>query len=281
MNARDLFSMAKLHSQPLALDPSAWPQIVALDPSAAKAPARKFPSSSRDSAGRETIYMHGPIEGATPGLLSILGIGFCTESIARALSVAAADDRVDEIVLDINSPGGSVEGIPELAAAIRRAGRTKATTAFVHYTAASAAYWLAAQCDRIVCAPSGQVGSIGVYVSHEDQSGALAKAGVKVTPVFAGRHKLEGNSWGALDADARSWMQKQVDDIYDQFVDAVAAGRNVPRKTVLKDFGQGRMLSAGKAKAAGMVDYVAASVQAAPVNAAIALKRTNALARRM
>jgi signal peptide peptidase SppA len=184
-------------------------------------------------------------------------------------------------VLEWDSPGGSVEGVPELVAAVRRAGRTKAITSMVSYTCASAALWVASQADRIVCSPSGSVGSIGVYVQHQDMSRAMEKAGLKMSFISAGKYKVDGNSASPLSKSAEKHMQHQVDEVYDQFVADVARGRNVPVATVLRDYGQGRMLSAADAKRVGLVDYIAPSVDAAPINSAIAMKRTDAMARRM
>jgi signal peptide peptidase SppA len=212
--------------------------------------------------------MHGVMEGAKPGYFTFKGTGFATEPIIQRIKTAAIDDAVDEVVLDLNSPGGAVEGVPELVAELRRFNRVKATTAFINYQAGSAAWWVASQCDRVVCCPSGQVGSIGVYLQHQDMSGAYDKA-----LISAGKYKVEGNHLSALGKDARAYAQYQVDQIYDEFVADVARGREVSRAAVLHDMGQGRMLNAADAKKAGMVDYVAADLDAVPSNAAIALKQ--------
>ena len=90
-----------------------------------------------------------------------------TASIRRAIK----DEDVSAIVLDIDSPGGVVPGIPELAAEIRAAREKKPIVAVANSMAASAAYWLAASASEVVVTPSGQVGSIGVFASKADSAG--------------------------------------------------------------------------------------------------------------
>jgi len=285
LNLNHVHQIAKFRSSPLAI--AAGHAHGMLDPElallaragsmrgAARAPAR----STSNRSGRVTVKLHGIAEGGYPGLYSMLGMGFATTSIERELALAAMDDRCDEIVLSFNTPGGSVEGIPELASAIRAAARTKVVTAMIEYQACSAGYWLASQADRVICSPSAEVGSIGVYSAHQDVSGAMAKAGVKNTYVSAGRYKTEGRPDAPLSKDATAWLQASVDRVYDQFVGAVAYGRNVPRAEVLKNYGQGRSMNATAAKKAGLVDYIAASVDAVSLTRDLSQKQIAALQR--
>ena len=103
---------------------------------------------------------------------------------------------------------------------------------------------------------SGQVGSIGVYGVHEDLSKAAERLGVKTTLISAGKYKTEGNPWEPLSDLARSEMQSKVDAHYRQFTDDVAFGRGVSPGAVVKGYGEGRMLLARPALAAGMVDEI-------------------------
>ena len=287
LNLDHLYQLARFQNSPLAIDGAHVARMTTVDlgmlaragsmRGASRAPAR----TSRDRTGRVTIKLHGIAEGGSPGLYSMLGMGFATTSIERELALAVMDDSCNEIVMSYNTPGGSVEGIPELAAAIQAAARSKVVTAMIEYQACSAGYWLASQCDRIICSPSAEVGSVGVYSAHQDVSGAMAKAGVRNTYVSAGKYKTEGRPDAPLSTDAAAWMQKSVGKVYDQFVAAVARGRNVTRAEVLKNYGQGRSMNAAAAKKSGLVDYVAASVDAAPTSAALAQKQVALLVRRM
>jgi signal peptide peptidase SppA len=176
------------------------------------------------------------------------------QGVAQAVRAAAADDLVGAIVLDVDSPGGSVYGIAELSDAIYAARQMKPTVAVANSLAASAAYWVASQAGELYCAPGGEVGSIGVYTLHLDISEALEKAGISPTLIAAGRYKTEGNSFEELGADARAHVQSAVDDYYSDFVKAVARGRNATQKSVREGMGQGRVLGADKAKAENMID---------------------------
>jgi hypothetical protein len=108
-----------------------------------------------------------------------------------------------------------------------------------------------------VVSPSSLTGSIGVYASHEDESQALDKIGVKVTLISAGKYKVEGNSFEPLGDDARSAMQAMVDEYYGMFTKAVARGRGVKVSDVTGGFGEGRVVTAQQALKLGMADRVA------------------------
>lgn len=173
------------------------------------------------------------------------------------LRAAAADPDVKSIVLNIDSPGGYVDLIPETAADIRTAGNQKPVVAVANTLAASAAYWLAAQAHEIVVSPSAEVGSIGVYQVHMDKSEMLATMGVKPTIVRAGKYKIEGNPYTPLSQDGHDQMQEGVDDYYDMFTKDVALGRGVQVADVVGGYGEGRTLTARRAVRAGLADKVA------------------------
>lgn len=178
------------------------------------------------------------------------------EAVGRTLQRAVSDDEVTAILLDVSSPGGTVDGIPELAAEIQRAKTVKPVWAIANSMAASAAYWLASQADELVVTPSGQVGSIGVYMLFEDWSAHLEQEGIKFQPISAGEHKLEGAFWEPMSDETRSHYQASVDATYADFVKAVAKGRNVTVADVKKQFGGGRVFDAKDALARGMVDRI-------------------------
>jgi HK97 family phage major capsid protein len=182
--------------------------------------------------------------------------GTACESFAAAFDQAMADEDVTHIVIDVDSPGGSVEGVPELAARITSARGKKPITAVANVMAASAAYWIASAADELVVAPSGEVGSIGVYQVHFDFSEQLAQEGITPTIIKAGQFKAEGNPLEPLSADAKDYAQAQIEEFYSMFVGAVAKQRNVSKQTVLKDYGQGRMLLARNAVGAGVADRI-------------------------
>jgi capsid assembly protease len=218
--------------------------------------ARDGRAGVRAPAGTAVVAIYGPME-YRPGLLSLLfGYGTSTLELTATVRRLAADPEVKQIILEIDSPGGSIEGVTEAAAAIRAARQVKPVYAIAAPMAASAAYWLAAQATRLLVLGSGQVGSIGVYGVHEDISKAAERLGVKTTLISAGKYKTEGNPWEPLSDPARADMQSKVDAHYQQFTDDVAFGRGVSPSAVVKGYGEGRMLLARDAVKAGMVDGI-------------------------
>jgi signal peptide peptidase SppA len=190
-------------------------------------------------------------------MMSKISGGTSTEQFAAMFRQVLNDPNVKAIVFDVDSPGGSVDGVPELAAEILAARGQKKMVAVANAQAASAAYWIACCADELVVTPSGAVGSIGVYGAHQDISQALEAEGVKVTLISAGKHKTEGNPYEPLSDEAKAAMQSDVDAFYSMFVKAVAQGRGVTPDAVRSGFGQGRMVLAKDAVAEGMADRVA------------------------
>lgn len=182
--------------------------------------------------------------------------GASAESISAQLDQIAADPGIGTIVYDFDSPGGTVPGIQELAAQMFALRGQKTQIAQVNSLAASAAYWLASQCDEIISIPSGTAGSIGVFTAHQDLSKALEQEGIDVTVISAGKYKLEGSPFGPLGDDAKAVLQDRVDTAYGQFVKDVARGRGVSQAAVRDGYGQGRALGAKDAERAGLIDSI-------------------------
>lgn len=183
--------------------------------------------------------------------------GASTDALGRHLDELVADDSVEAVVLDVDSPGGSVYGVEEFAKKVHEATKVKKVVAVANSVAASAAYWIASQASELVVTPNGEVGSIGVYMMHRDVSKAVEAAGHKVTFISAGEKKTAGHPYGPLDETARAELQGGVDDYYDKFVRAVARGRNATLTAVRSGFGQGGMVRAEQAVKDGMADRVA------------------------
>lgn len=230
-----------------------WVELGAI-PTTALAPETR-PAQARRAAATAVIPVMGPITRyATP--MSFLCGGASTEEISAALTEALSDPDVADIVLQIDSPGGTTDGIPELAAEIRAARERKPITARVDTVAASAAYWLASQASRVEVTPSGSVGSIGVFGVHMDRSQQMAMAGVKPTIIAAGRYKTEANPYEPLSDEARAEIQRSVDAFAEMFIADVAAGRGTTAERVRAEFGEGRMVRARDAVTRGMADAV-------------------------
>lgn len=179
-----------------------------------------------------------------------------TQRFTGMLREALADDTVGAILIDIDSPGGSVYGTGELAAEIMDARSKKPIVGIANSLAASAAYWVGSSCGELYVTPGGEVGSIGVWQAHFDYSQAMAEDGVKPTLISAGKYKVEGNPYNPLDEEALAFMQSRVDDYYTAFTKGVSKARGVPIAQVRDGMGEGRVLGADDALAQGMVDGV-------------------------
>lgn len=179
------------------------------------------------------------------------------EDIGRRVRAAASDAAVRSIVLDVDSPGGSVYGIQEAAAEIRAARALKPVRGVANARAGSAAYWLLAQADDVGVTPSGEVGSIGVIVEHADTSALNEKLGVKITTITHGKNKALGSPNEPLSDEARADLERRVAAYGRAFEEDVAKGRGVAAAKVRKDFGQGLVFGAPEAVERGLADRVA------------------------
>lgn len=220
-----------------------------------KLPEAAKPMDFAVANGVAVIPIHGVMR-QKGDLFTLIFGGASTEIIAADVLRAASDPAVRQIVLDINSPGGSVFGVQELSAAIKAADQRKPVFAVANSMAASAAYWTASQARKLYVTTGGQVGSIGVYQMHADWSKRNEMDGIDITYISAGKYKTEGNPDAPLTDEAKADMQTTVNAYYDAFVSAVASGRGVTPKAVRDGMGQGRMVMASDAKSQGMADGV-------------------------
>jgi len=147
------------------------------------------------------------------------------EGITAQIEAAATDPSVRGLALEIDSFGGEVAGVFDLADRIRAIRATKPVWAFVAEHAFSAGYALASQADRILLPRTGAVGSIGVVVMHADLSGQLDQDGMRVTLIHSGSHKVDGNPYEPLPAAVQDDIQREIDVLRFLFAETVAAGR--------------------------------------------------------
>lgn len=191
-------------------------------------------------------------------MMSDISGGTTFEGLTKQLRQAVADKGVRSIVLDVDSPGGSVAGNAEFAQEVMRARRMKPVIAQAQYTMASAAYQLAAAATEIVAAPSAQVGGIGTYSIHTDLSKALEQMGVKRTYIAAGEGKVDGNETEPIAGPALERRRASVNQAYDTFVHNVVLGRGegTTDERVRQDW-KAHVYSAADAKANGMIDRIA------------------------
>jgi signal peptide peptidase SppA len=208
-----------------------------------------------NSQGIAFLPLQGIIEQHNSFFLEFFG-GTSTDMFGRMFDSAVNDPLIRTIVIDVDSPGGSVYGVQELSDKIYAARTRKHIIAVANSLMASAAYWIASAAHEIVAMPSSEIGSIGVVAVHQDISKYESDLGIKTTIIKAGKYKAEGNMHEPLDNEALNAIQSRIDDYYKEFVGAVARNRNVGVGKVLSDFGQGRVFGSQKAKYVKMIDRV-------------------------
>lgn len=206
--------------------------------------------------GVATIPIHGVIahRAAAVGRISSR-VGTSVEGIRADLQYALDNPDVQAIVLDVDSPGGSVAGIDDLAAEIRAARSVKPIVAHTDALMASAAYWLASQANKIVATRSAAVGSIGVIASFVDTHRAMANDGYDPVVVKSVPGKGGTQSNGTLSDADRADIQREVDAYHGLFIESVAAGRGISIDAA-KTLGDGKVYLGADAEARGLVDAI-------------------------
>ena len=190
--------------------------------------------------------------------------GTSVETIQRQLDAALADEEVESIFLHIESPGGNIDGLGDLADSIYQASRIKPVTAFADDLAASAAYWLGSQAGRFYANQTAEVGSIGVYCVFVDSSRYAENAGIRVIPVTSGPHKATGLPGTPLTAAQLAPIQANVDAYYEMFLTTILRGRQDRGLTEedLRPAADGRIFPAARAKELNLIDGIKTLSQA-------------------
>jgi signal peptide peptidase SppA len=220
----------------------------------------RFLSDKQTSAPRRSLPKVKGRVAVIPvqGVMSRRGYyGTSTIAVGRAMEAAADNPEVSAILLDVDSPGGSAYGTPELSATVSRVREAKPVVAVSNTMAASAAYWVLSAATRAVVTPSGDVGSIGAFILHASMKNLLAEQGIDVSIIRSVPGKADANPYEELTADARASLQASVEASHKDFVGTVAKNRSKSQAHVDEHFGRGRLVGARDALKAGMVDRVA------------------------
>ena len=178
--------------------------------------------------------------------------GVCDmEEIGDAIEECGKRADVQAVMLDIDSPGGTVNGTPELAQAVAELAAKKQCYSFTAGQMCSAAIWVGSQCDASYATQSARVGSIGVILPVIDVSEAYKQAGYKVEVFAAGKYKSAGVPGTSLTEDQKALIQADIDEVMVEFRKAVTARRSIP-----EDAMQGQTFSAQNAQKNGMAIVV-------------------------
>lgn len=222
---------------------------------------------SPDAPSKPFIYADGiaviPVHGVLINRFN-RSWGFVTgyNYIRSMLRAALEDTDVKLIAFDVDSPGGDAPGCFELCEEIRASREVKPSIAVVDALAASGGYAIASSASRMVCTPSGSVGSIGVYWIHADLTERHKQMGVKYTiyEAPAGGAKMDGAPYGPMSERAAKEAQDRVNKRWDEFVALVAVNRSMAEADVRET--QARVYRADEALALTMIDAVSTPSEA-------------------
>jgi len=212
----------------------------------------RAPATSSRPVNVAVIPIVGPILKEPSWFQQFFG-GTSTLETSALLADAIANPSISRIVLYVDSPGGTVRGIGELALEIYRGRAVKPVVAFASDATASAAYYLAAQASRVFALESSLIGGIGVFAVVDDSSAAFEAGGVKRHLVRSAKLKGAGVPGTKVTPEQLAEVQSVVDDHARLFVESVARGRGV-RATAIEKLADGRVHSGRAALELGLVD---------------------------
>ena len=202
------------------------------------------------------LNIHGVIAQRMDLMMEHSG-GTSTDSLGVGFRSMVSDAGIKAIVLNLDTPGGTVSGVPELAQEIIDSRGVKPIIAQINSLAASAGYWLASAADEIVSTPSGVGGSIGVYSIHEDLSKHFENEGIKNTIIRAGENKIASNPFEPLTDETKAEIQNRVNRVRDSFVTFIGEGRKISKSRVNETYGDGKVFDANEMLQRGMIDRIA------------------------
>jgi protease-4 len=196
------------------------------------------------------ISLNGPIQYGSSGFF--LGSNVITpESVRTELERAKDDVNVKAIVIQINSPGGSVAASQEIANLLEQV--KKPIVISMSDLVASGGYYISAGADKIVALPGTLTGSIGVISEMPNLKGLFGKLGIDMQVFIAGKHKDMYAGFRDLTPEEKVIMQDMTDQLYEEFIQVVAKGRNLSEDKV-RELATGQLYTGIQAKELGLVD---------------------------
>ncbi len=177
-------------------------------------------------------------------------------AIAKKIREAGKDKNVKAIVLDINSPGGTVASVQNIYSEILKAKENKKVVALFRDVAASGGFYIAMAADKIVAEPGTITGSVGVIMQTSNLEGLFEKIGVKMVPITSGKYKDIGSAYRPMTAEEKALLQDMVNDTYTQFFEAVKKGRPNVQESDLVEYTDGRIFTGQRAFNLGFVDQL-------------------------
>ena len=203
--------------------------------------------------GVAVIPIVGSISHRSTGIEAMSGMTSYS-TLQKQFEAAFNDPNVGSILMDIDSPGGSVAGAFDFRDYLMSKKGTKPVYALARDAMCSAAYLIGSTADKVYATQTARVGSIGVVAMHTDASGKMEKEGLKPTFISAGKFKTAGNPYEKLEGDKLKYLQDSVDESYDMFINAVADARGIDKK-VIRDT-EARVYGGKKAVEIGLADGI-------------------------
>lgn len=184
-------------------------------------------------------------------------------AIAKKIRDAGEDKEVKAIVIDVNSPGGTVAAVQNIYSEILRAKKNgKKVVALFRDVAASGGFYIAMAADKIVAEPGTITGSVGVIMQTSNVEGLFNKIGVKMVPITSGKYKDIGSAYRPMTDAEKALLQDMVDDTYTQFFAAVKAGRPDVKESDLLEYTDGRVFTGQRAYKLGFIDQLGGEEEA-------------------
>jgi len=187
------------------------------------------------------------------GIVKISGLISDSKESTDLLDKYGKDGDVRAVVIRIDSPGGGVVPSQEIYDKVIELKQRKKVVISMGSVAASGGYYIASAGHRIIANPGTITGSIGVIIQFSQIEKLLDKIGLKPTVIKGGKFKDVGSPVREMTADEKALIQEVVDDIYDQFLEAVSAGRNISKEDV-KRLADGKIYTGRQAMRLGLVD---------------------------
>lgn len=195
-----------------------------------------------------------PIVGMTMKNASSFG-GTSTSLAKKIIRAAKNDDEVKSALIHIDSPGGHVDGIDELAQEVRAFGQVKPIFAHADGTMASAAYWIGSAAQKVTASRMSTIGSLGTMLTAHDFSEQFEKEGIKTMVFSTGKYKGMGEPGSKLTKDQQEFLQRRVNEINNFFMKSVMESRGFDKEKTESLF-DGSFELAKKAKSLGLIDEI-------------------------
>lgn len=261
---RDIETMLLRHAEGVSLPEERVDEIVRQGDQSAFEGLSGFEKASGGMYVRKGNVAYVPLHGTIvnrAGIMDRMSGATSPQTIQEKLRSAGADEEVDRIVLNIDSPGGTVAGTMQTANTVAEIAQEKEVIAVGENTIASAAYWIGAHATKLVVGEGAQVGSIGVIAVHRDYTERLEEEGIESTIVRVQGDKALGHPEEALSDEAKEQWSERLNGYYDLFVKAVAGSMDISETTLREDIGS-RSYMGREAVGLGLADQIGSLARA-------------------